>query len=119
MRGECTEAKMVEGQCHFPFHESGTVCHLLGGRWQGGCAFEEIVDVEKNCLQVISRLFEVAGSLEEAGLVVEDGGDEPPFDGLAASRSILQYLFCLVEVDCSFRVAFILDAETGFSVEFF
>lgn len=64
-------------------------------------------------------MFEVAGSLEEAGLVVEYGGDEPPFDGLAASRSILQYLFCLVEVDCSFGVALVLDAEAGLSVEFF
>jgi hypothetical protein len=37
------------------------------------CPFEEVVDIEDNCLKVVGRLLEVAGSLQKAGLIVEYG----------------------------------------------
>jgi hypothetical protein len=64
-------------------------------------------------------LLEVAGPLQEAGLVIEDGGDQPSLNSLPTSGRILQYFFGLIEVDSSFGVALIIDAGAGLPIESF
>lgn len=54
-----------------------------------GNSFQEVIDVEEDSLEIVGGLLEVAGTLEQTGLVIEDGGDDPSLDSLAASCRIL------------------------------
>lgn len=102
MRGKGAESEVVEGECDFAFEVGGEFCVVwgIGGyggteRW-GWTGVDELVDIVDDCFQVVGGLLELAGALKKTGLVVEDGGDECPFDGLAASCRVLQHLLGFV-----------------------
>jgi hypothetical protein len=63
-------------------------------------------------------LLEVAGALQQTGLVVQDGRNQPTLDGFSTTCRILQYFFSLVEVDGRLGVSLIVDADAGLPIEF-
>ena len=77
----------------------------------------EGVEVEYQCLQVLWAFIEFPDLLVAAGDIVKDADDDIFIDGFAAAGSILQDLFCFVEIHkCLFR-SIDIDAFFGIAAE--
>ena len=105
MRRKSAKSELVQSQRSLPLKIRRHLCKLptlFIENGLGGCkcigSFDELGDIEDDGFEVVSRLFELAVPLKHAGLVVEDGGDQSPFDSFSASRSILQNLLSLVQI---------------------
>lgn len=71
-------------------------------------------DIVNNCLQIVGRFLQLPQFLVDAGLVMKGDEDHRAIDGLAAARSILQYLFVLAEVEQCLTILFV--EQTGYTV---
>ena len=56
------------------------------------------LQIKNNGLDVLDGFGKFIKFLIAAGLVVKNGNNEIPVDDSAATRSVLQYFFCLVEI---------------------
>ena len=80
MGGERAEPQMVQCKAQFPLQVSGQFLVLFaswGGRVRQGRGFlQKVTQVEDNGFEIVGGLFELAGPLQQAGLVVEHSRDD-------------------------------------------
>lgn len=116
MRRESAESQMIEGQSSFSLEKGrgfgklwGLAIAQLRSSLELVAPFEELSDIENDGLEVVGGLLELTISLKQAGLVVENGRYEGPFDRLPASRSILQHFLSLIQVHACLLILVLLD----------